>query len=488
MAERGDGWSEDDEFDDFDWTEPPPRPRRARGETGESESMPPESAEREALERELGLPVGGGRDPNDTADRDPYDTGDYPRPEEEGPAGGGEGASATGTRERRRSTSEYERVARRRRPTAEHHRHRDLPANVRRRQAFAVGGVVLLIVVALILLIGGGDDGGEAEQPLALKQVVGQTIAGKVGQQGPSEQLLRSVRKGRLGAVIMLPRNEQTLRQNVDQLQNAARLGDNPPLLIMIDQEGGDVKRLPGPPDQSPAQIGESGDADVAREQGEATGTYLAGLGVNVDLAPVLDVSSSTTADTIASRTFGDDAGQVSELGVAFIEGLQGAEVAATAKHFPGLGLATINPDDGPVVVAATQEDLNSSLAPFQAAIDAGVDLVMTSTASYPGLASRQPAALAPQVVRSLLRDQLGFEGVIITDDLESEAISEETNPANAAVQALAAGNDLALFAGSTRTATRGFDAVVKAAKAGELERNVLDLAYARVVSLKAGL
>jgi beta-N-acetylhexosaminidase len=480
MAERGDGWSGDDEFDDIDWTEPPPRPRRVRRETGEGESVPPESAEREALERELGLPVGG--------ERDPYDVGDYPGPEEEDSIGGGESASATGTRERRRSTSEYERVARRPHPTGEHPRHRDLPAKVRRRQAFAVGGVALLVVVGLILLIGGGDGGEEAEQPLALKRVVGQTIAGKVGKQGPSERLLRSVRKGRLGSVIMVPRNEQTLEQNVAQLQDAARLGDNPPLLIMIDQEGGEVKRLPGPPDQSPAQIGESGDADAAREQGEATGAYLRGLGVNVDLAPVLDVTGSTTADTIASRTFGDDPERVSELGAAFIEGLQGADVAATAKHFPGLGLATINPDDGPVVVAATQEDLNASIAPFGAAIDAGVDLVMTSTASYPTLGSRRPAALAPQVVRNLLRDQLGFEGVIVTDDLESEAISEETNPANAAVEALAAGNDLALFAGSARAATSGFDAVVKAAKAGELDRNVLDLAYARVATLKAGL
>jgi beta-N-acetylhexosaminidase len=209
---------------------------------------------------------------------------------------------------------------------------------------------------------------------------------------------------------------------------------------------------------------------------------------VNVDLAPVLDVERSTTADTIAPRTFSDDADLVSELGVAFIEGLQGADVAATAKHFPGLGLATVNPDAGPVTIAATEEDLNSALVPFQDAIDQGVDLVMTATAVYPDLGSRQPAALAPEIVRDLLRERFGFEGVIITDDLEGAAIAEEMNPANAAVEALAAGNDLALFARSTRTATRGFNAVVRAAKAGQLDRGVLDLAYARVATLKAGL
>ncbi|HYU16983.1 MAG TPA: glycoside hydrolase family 3 N-terminal domain-containing protein [Candidatus Acidoferrum sp.] len=490
MAERG-GWSGDDEFDDFDWTEPPPRQRRRRShsETGEGESLERESPEgeslerespeREALERELGLPVEG--------ETVPVDLGGYPSPESEaGPFGGGESGRATA--ERRRSTSEYERVARRPHPTGEHRRHRDLPAKVRRRQAIAAGAIALIVVIGLIVLIGGGGGGGEQEQPLPLKRVVGQTIIGKVGKEGASERLLRSVRKGQLGGVIVLPRNERTLEQQVGQLQDAAKAGGNPPLLVMIDQEGGEVKRLPGPPDQSPPQIGESGDADVAREQGDATGTYLAGLGVNVDLAPVLDVERPTTADTIASRTFGDDPNLVSELGVAFIEGLQGADVAATAKHFPGLGLATVNPDDGPVTVAATEEDLSAAVAPFQDAVEAGVDMVMMSTAAYPGLGSREPAALAPQIVQGLLRDQLGFEGVIITDDLEGDAIADERDPANAAIAALAAGNDLAVFARSARTAATAFDAVVKAAKAGELDRGLLDQAYARVATLKAGL
>jgi beta-N-acetylhexosaminidase len=448
MVERG-GWSGDDEFDDFDWTEPPPRPRRPVPETGETRG-------RERVEREP-----------------------EPEPPEEGPG--------TAVRERPRDTGEYRRPGGRRQPPAEHRRHRDLPARVRRRQAVAVGAIALVVVIGLIALIGGGGEEDE-EQPLPLKRVVGQTIAGKVGKSGPSEEVLRSVRKGQLGGVIMVPQNEQTLEQQVGQLQDAARVGDNPPLLIMVDQEGGEVKRLPGPPDQSAAQLGESGDADLSREEGEKTGTYLAGLGVNVDLAPVLDVARSNTAETIAARTFGDDADLVSELGVGFIEGLQGANVAATAKHFPGLGLATVNPDDSPVVVAATQEDINAALQPFQAAVDAEVDMVMMSTASYPGLGSRQPAALAAPIVQGLLRDRLGFEGVIITDDLEGDAISEETNPARAAIAALTAGNDLALFAGSSRTAGEAFDAVVRAAKGGEVDRGILDQAYARVATLKAAL
>jgi beta-N-acetylhexosaminidase len=456
MAERGDGdWSDGE---DFDWTEPPPRPRRGR----------PEGERPEAPEPEL------------------PDTG-------EGPAYPGEEEPGTGERERvgtmehRRSTSEYERVARRPHPTGEHRRHRDLPARVRRRQAVAVGVVAAVVLIGAIVLIGGGD-GGEEEEPLALKRVVGQTIVGKVGKAGPDEQLLRRVRKGQLGGVVMLPRNESTLQNDVGRLQDAARSGNNPPLLIMVDQEGGEVKRLPGPPDSSPAELGESGDADASRAEGEQTGTYLAGLGVNVDLAPVLDVARPTTADTLASRTFGDDPARVSELGVAFAEGLQDGGVAATAKHFPGLGLATVNTDFGPVTVAATADDLNAALGPFQAAIDAGVDMVMMSLASYPGLGSRKPAALAPPIVQGVLRDRLGFEGVVITDDLEADAIVQETTPEKAAETALAAGNDLVLFGGSTGTSNDAFNSVVQAAKAGQIERSVLDQAYARVVQLKAGL
>jgi beta-N-acetylhexosaminidase len=468
---EGGGWS--DEGDDFDWTEPPPRPRRRRRETGERESVEPESTERAALERELGLPVGGEVDPSDlgVGRRDPGESGE----------------SGTAVRERPRETGEYRRPGGRRQPPAEHRRHRDLPARIRRRQAIAVGAVALLVVIGLIVLVGSGG-GEEEEQPLALKRVVGQTIVGKVGKPGPSEELLRTVRKGRLGGVIMVPTNEQTLEQQVGQLQDAAWLGGNTPLLIMVDQEGGEVKRLPGPPDQSPAQLGEGGDPEVAQEEGEQTGAYLAGLGVNVDLAPVLDVARTNTAETLAARTFADDADIVSELGVGFIEGLQGANVSAAAKHFPGLGLATVNPDDNPVVVAASQEDLNAALVPFQAAIEADVDMVMMSTASYPGLGSRRPAALAAPVVQGLLRDRLGFDGVIITDDLEGNAIAEEMDSASAAVEALAAGNDLALFARSTRTAGAAFDAVVRAAKAGEIDRSVLDQAYGRVATLKAGL
>ena len=375
-------------------------------------------------------------------------------------------------------------------PGTRRERHRDLPAKVRRRQAIALGVIVLLVVggvVALAASLIGGDDKGD--EPTPLKKLIGQSIIGELGKDGPDQKVLKRVRKGQVGGFIVNPSDEASLAEQLAQLNEAAEAGDNPPLLIMVDQEGGEVSRLPGPPDVSPADLGEGGDPEAARSEGEKTGTYLAGLGVNADLAPVLDVTLPITADTIADRTFGEDPQLVADLGVAFIEGLQSQGVAATAKHFPGLGTATVNTDFSPVTVAARQEDLDAAILPFQAAIDAGVDMVMVSSAAYPGLGSDKPAVFAKPIVTTRLREQLGFEGVVITDDMEAIAISElDRAPGTEAVAAIGAGCDLVLYARSDRGAVAGFNATVAAAKAEKLTRDQLQASYDRVTALKSDL
>jgi beta-N-acetylhexosaminidase len=372
-------------------------------------------------------------------------------------------------------------------PGARRSHRRDLPARVRRRQAIAAGAVVAVLVVLGIVVFSGGD---EAEpEPLPLKKLVGQSVVAKLGKGGVDQRLLRRARKGQLGGVIVAPRDEASLQADVTALQQAAADGDNPPLLVMIDQEGGDVKRLPnGPPELSPAELGEAGDTEAARSEGEATGQFLAPLGVTVDLAPVLDVALPQSAETIASRTFGDDPTLVAELGSAFIDGLQSEGVAATAKHFPGLGPATINTDFSPVTIVARQESLDAALEPFRAAVAAGVRLVMVSSAIYPDLGPRRPAAFASAIVQGLLRDQLGFEGLVITDDLQSIAIEEVAEPARAAVASVRAGCDLVLFARNRRGSVLGFNAIVAAVKEGALDRAQIEASYERIASLKAQL
>jgi beta-N-acetylhexosaminidase len=353
-------------------------------------------------------------------------------------------------------------------------------------------------VVGGVIAFGGGG-GGDDEEALALKKLIGQTVITRLAEETPTPALLQRARKGQIGGVIVAPRqataDEQALQQGLSQLQAAAAEGDNPPLLVMIDQEGGDIRRLPGPPDVSPPDLGSDGDPEAARAQGEQTGAYLKPLGVDVDLAPVLDVELSQTADTIASRTFGEDPALVTGLGVAFIEGLQSQQVAATAKHFPGLGPATINTDFSPVTVVATQEEFDAALEPFSAAVEAGVDLVMMSSAAYPSLAGAAPgqgrvtpAVFAEPIVQGMLRQQLGFDGVVITDDLESIAIQELTEGDVAGVSALGAGCDLLLWARSERASVRGFNAIVRASKRETLTRDRLQQSYDRIVALKRAL
>jgi beta-N-acetylhexosaminidase len=387
--------------------------------------------------------------------------------------------------ERRRirgDTGEFERSGRRP-PPGRRSRRRDLPARVRRRQDLMVGAGVVAVIVILIVLISSG--GGSSEQPVPLKRLVGQEIVAKLSSKGPDQNLLTAARKGQIGGVISFQSDAGKLKADVAQLQQAAKAGGNPALLVMVDQEGGSVKRLKdGPPSISPADLGKSGDEGQAKDQGQQTGSYLRGLGVNVDLAPVLDVAHQNTDPTIKSRTFGSDPSTVAKVGVAFAQGLNDGGAVATAKHFPGLGSATVSTDNHAVTIAATSAELQADLLPFKAAVEAGVPMMMVSTASYPTLGAKKPAALSPTIVNSLLRGQLGFDGVVITDDLESPAVSN-LPPVVAARSALQAGDDLLLYAKSAKTSASVFGDLVKAVKSGQLDRSVVQAAYDRITGLK---
>lgn len=467
MAER---LPPDDSDEGFDWTDAPARQPRP--------SEPDEGGEREA--------AGAG-------DRERAETGERDRvqPSELASSEAGERQRVrgdTGERERvRGDTGEYERSGRRP-PPGRRSRHRDLPGRVRRRQAAGIGLVALVLIVALIALVSGGDDGGE-EEPLAVKRLVGQSIVAQLGTGAPDQDLVRRARKGQIGGVIVEQQDAQTVQSGIQVLQQAAIDGGNPPLLVMIDQEGGPVKRLEdGPPDSSPRQLGGAGDADAAKEEGERTGEFLRGLGVNVDLAPVLDVAQPQTDDSLKARAFGDDPELVAEVGVPFAEGLQDAAVAATAKHFPGLGRAQVSTDERPVSIAATSQDLEADMEPFREAIDAGVELVMVSTASYPTLGSKKQAVFSPAIIQGLLRDELGFEGVVITDDLQAPAVTSVTTPGPAAVNAIKAGDDLLLYAGNDQGSIKGFSSLVSEVKSGALDRAPLEAAHERIIALKERL
>jgi len=209
---------------------------------------------------------------------------------------------------------------------------------------------------------------------------------------------------------------------------------------------------------------------------------------VNVDLAPVLDVSQPSTARSIASRTFGTSSDVVSSVGVAFAQGLQDGGVVASPKHFPGLGRATASTDTQQVSIAATTQDLQNDLAPFQAAVDGGVDMMMVSTAVYPGLTphAKVPAAFSPTIVKGILRGRFGFDGVVITDDLDAPAA--QGSPGAVGAEALRAGDDLLLYASNAGSSDTAFKSIVSSVKRGRIMRARLASAYERITSLKGNL
>jgi beta-N-acetylhexosaminidase len=453
---------DDDEL--FEWTDSPARPPRRERESGTGERDPV---------------------PGPDTDEDPMAaTGERGAVRDRRARRGRRSDTEERRRIQRGDTGEFERSGRQP-PPGRRARRRDLPARVRRRQDLMVAGAAAIVIVLLIVVISSGG-GGNEQQTVGLKRLVGQTIVAKLGAKGPDQGLIMRVRQGRVGGVIVFNKDATKVKADIATLQQAARAGNSPPLLVMVDQEGGSVKRLPqGPPNTSPAQLGKNGDETQSQDQGKDTGTYLRGLGINVDLAPVLDVAHQTTASSIKSRTFGSDPAVVTTIGVAFAQGLQDGGVVATPKHFPGLGWATQSTDDQPVGIAATSEQLQADLEPFKGAVAAGVGMMMVSTASYPTLGSKKEAALSAAIVSGLLRDQLGFKGVVITDDLESPAVTSTTSPLVAASSAIKAGDDMLLYSRSTGASDRAFRSLVQEVKAGDLNRNLFQDAYDRITSLK---
>jgi beta-N-acetylhexosaminidase len=206
---------------------------------------------------------------------------------------------------------------------------------------------------------------------------------------------------------------------------------------------------------------------------------------MNVDLAPVVDVVRPESELQTEGRGFGVTVGSASRFGAAFTRGLADGGVAATAKHFPGFGAAASNTDDGPVTIAVPLRELRTvDRPPFRAAIDAGAQLVMVSSATYPAL-STAPAVLSPRVVGRELRDGLGFEGVTISDDLEAPAFdAQEDVPARAA----RAGIDLLLYARTYDAADRAAHALAGAIRAGTLDRDDMNASLQRILALRAQL
>ncbi|GAA1987330.1 glycoside hydrolase family 3 protein [Catenulispora subtropica] len=257
-------------------------------------------------------------------------------------------------------------------------------------------------------------------------------------------------------------------------------------LLIALDEEGGDVTRLhlaEGSPWPGNLALGAAGDPELTREVAHSIGTTLAGLGVNVDLAPVVDVNTAAGNPVIGTRSFGAEPESVAAHGAAYVRGLQATGVAGCAKHFPGHGSTVVDSHHDLPVVAEDREAFEAvALPPFRAAIEAGVAAVMTAHIRLPAY-DDVPATISRAVLTGLLREQLGFDGLVITDSLEMHAVCDRYGIAGTAVRALAAGAD-ALCVGTHRGEARARmlrEEITAAVRRGELTEERLTQAARRV-------
>ncbi|MFI9275657.1 glycoside hydrolase family 3 N-terminal domain-containing protein [Kitasatospora sp. NPDC052896] len=340
---------------------------------------------------------------------------------------------------------------------------------------------------------------GTTTAGLTPRQLAGQRVVYSYSGLTPPQSLLQDIRAGQAAGVIFFGANyhdPDQFRAAVQTLRQAQQQSPvHSPLLLMTDQEGGLIRRLPGAPELSERQIGQTAPAAAAAaaQAGTGAGQNLTGFGLNVNLAPVLDVYDQPGNFIDQSqRSYAQSPTSVATLGSAFIAAQQQAGVAATAKHFPGLGTAPTgqNTDTGPVTLAESLQQLRGTdEAPYPAAIGAGVKLVMLSWAVYPALDATRPAGLSPAVVQGELRGRLGYDGVTVTDALEAGALRAFGDTGQRAVGAASAGMDLLLCSaqdpGEGEQAT---DALADALSAGQLDQTGFSAAVDRVTALRDGL
>lgn len=336
---------------------------------------------------------------------------------------------------------------------------------------------------------------------LSPAQLAGQRVIYSYTGLNPPARLLTLIKQGKVAGVIFFTDNISSESQiaAVDRhLQAANKAKSNParsvPLLLMTDQEGGQVRRLPGAPVLSEKQVGEQAHPnDAALNAGKTGGENLHGVDMNVNLAPVLDVfrQPGNFIDEFG-RSFSSDPSVVARLGPSYAKAEQREGVAATVKHFPGLGAATRsqNTDERPVTLNLSVSSIrNIDEAPYKAAINAKAKLVMASWAIYPALDSKFPAGLSSKIVGGELRDRLKFGGVTITDALEAGALNPFGSIAHRATLAAKAGMDLLLCAASDPN--EGINAANSLAfdyTHHSLNANAFKAAVERILALRATL
>lgn len=305
---------------------------------------------------------------------------------------------------------------------------------------------------------------------LPLPQLIGQLIVGGYEGEAPTPSLLRAISEGRRGGAIFFRRNLPTIER---ASANCLAILDSspaalPPPFLGIDQEGGRVRRLPAPALNLPPMraLGEVGDRDLVFRAASAVAKELRAIGYNVNFAPVLDVDTHPDNPVIGDRSFGNSPEAVSLYALAFMEGLQRNGVLACGKHFPGHGDTHLDSHFALPAILHDRERLEAiELAPFRAAIEAGIGSMMSAHIVCESLDDKLPATLSFDIATKLLREDLGFRGPLFSDDFEMKAIADRYSYEDAAPMAISAGCDILLICRDEEAQERAYEGLIRRAE-----------------------
>jgi beta-N-acetylhexosaminidase len=330
-------------------------------------------------------------------------------------------------------------------------------------------------------------EGEKGVQRMSVRSLVGQMFMISMSSTEPDYYVEKMIRERNIGGVLLFGYNMETEAQTQALTGALQRLSiktePSVPLFIAVDQEGGEISSAPWvSPQPAAARVGARGDPAEARQIAEQMGNELLRAGVNTDLAPVVDTGFGAA---IGARSYGEDPRLVAEMGAAAVEGFESAGVVSAAKHFPNHGPATADSHARLPVVDHDRDTLRSyDLPPFEAAIRAGVPMVMVGHLLYPAVDPDRPASLSPEAVK-MLRGELGFDGVVVTDDLAMAGASGGGPPARAAVEAVEAGADLLIISSPPQQQADAYDAVVAAVESGEIPRERVEASVERLLQVK---
>ncbi len=349
----------------------------------------------------------------------------------------------------------------------------------------------------------GGNTAENKHQPTAEEEadklVSGMSLEEKIGQMviigfkgyDADANTASLIEDKHIGGIILFERNIENDKQLVDLNNQLKSLNkDNKlPLFISADHEGGRIARLPARATDFPSNltIGKKNSSDLSYQVGQVLGSEMAAYGFNLDFAPVADIFSNPKNTVIGDRSFGKDPDTVSGLAVATMKGIKSQGVVPVVKHFPGHGDTAVDSHvDLPVSYKSMKQLKSFELLPFESAIDQGADMMMVAHIKLPEIdKTGLPASLSHAVITGLLRDDLGFKGVVITDDLEMGAIAKHYGTGDAAVKAVEAGADMVLVCHTYESQTEAIDAIAKAVKNGQISEERIDESVKHIVMLK---